>query len=78
MHGISCWDRDGSETIGQDQYSKFVDELLSKVVTPVTDPLPKNKRSFLATQQCKDIRKEVYSAAVVWKNLVSHVLHILR
>ena len=29
------------ETIGQDQYSKFVDELLSKCVT---DPLPKNRR----------------------------------
>ena len=32
------------KTIGQYQYSKFVDELLSKVVTPVTGPLPKNKR----------------------------------
>ena len=31
------------ETIGQEQYSKFVDERLSKCVTPVRDPLPKNK-----------------------------------
>ena len=31
------------ETIGQEQYSKFVDERLSKFVTPVSDPLPKNK-----------------------------------
>ena len=31
------------ETIGQEQYSKFVDERLSKWVTPVSDPLPKNK-----------------------------------
>ena len=31
------------ETIGQEQYSKFVDERLSKCVTPVSDPLPKNK-----------------------------------
>ena len=31
------------ETIGQVQYSKFVDERLSKCVTPVSDPLPNNK-----------------------------------
>ena len=31
------------ETIGQEQYSKFVDERLSMCVTPVSDPLPKNK-----------------------------------
>ena len=31
------------ETIGQEQYSTFVDERLSKCVTPVSDPLPKNK-----------------------------------
>ena len=31
------------ETIGQEQYSKFVDERLSKCVTPISDPLPKNK-----------------------------------
>ena len=31
------------ETIGQEQYSKFVDERLSKCMTPVGDPLPKNK-----------------------------------
>ena len=31
------------ETIGQEQYSKFVDERLSKCVTPVSDPLSKNK-----------------------------------
>ena len=31
------------ETIGQDQHSKFVDERLSKCVTSVSDPLPKNK-----------------------------------
>ena len=31
------------ETIGQEQYSKFVDERLSKCVTHVSDPLPKNK-----------------------------------
>ena len=31
------------ETIGQEQYSKFVDKRLSKCVTPVRDPLPKNK-----------------------------------
>ena len=36
------------KTIGQDQYSKFVDELLSKCVTPVTDPLPKNKRPLFS------------------------------
>ncbi len=32
------------KSIGQDQYSKFVDELLPKCVTPVADPLRKNKR----------------------------------
>ena len=31
------------KTIGQEQYSKFVDEWLSKCVTPISDPLPKNK-----------------------------------
>ena len=31
------------ETIGQEQYSKSVDERLSKCVTHVSDPLPKNK-----------------------------------
>ena len=31
------------ETIGQEQYSKFVDEQLSKGVTHVSHPLPKNK-----------------------------------
>ena len=31
------------ETIGQEQYSKCVDEWLSYCVTPVSDPLPKNK-----------------------------------
>ena len=36
------------KTIGQDQYSKFVDEMLSKVVTPVTGPLPKKKRPLFS------------------------------
>ena len=31
------------ETIGQDQHSKFVDEWLSKCVTPISDTLPKNE-----------------------------------
>ena len=34
--------------VGQDQYTKFVDELLSKCVTTVTDPLPKNKRPLFS------------------------------
>ena len=34
--------------ICQDQYSKFVDELLSKCVTPVSDPMSKNKRPLLS------------------------------
>ena len=34
------------ETIGEEQYSKFVDERLSKWVTPVSDPLSKNKPLF--------------------------------
>ena len=32
----------------QNQYSKFVDKLLSKYVTTVTDPLPKNKRPLFS------------------------------
>ena len=34
--------------VGQDQHSKFVDEQLSKCVTTVTDPLPKNKRPLFS------------------------------
>ena len=34
--------------VGQDQPSKFVDELLSKCVTTATDPLPKNKRPLFS------------------------------
>ena len=38
--------------VGQNQHSKFVDELLSKCVTTVAVPLPKNKRPlFSYTQQ---------------------------
>ena len=37
--------------VGQDQYSKFVDELLSKCVKTVTDPLPRTNDHFSATQQ---------------------------
>ena len=33
---------------GQDQHSKFVDELRSKCVTTVTDPLLKNKRPLFS------------------------------
>ena len=33
---------------GQDQYSKFVDELLSEFVTTVNDPLPRNKRPLFS------------------------------
>ena len=43
--------------IGQDQYSKFVDELLSKCVTPVADPLPKNKRPFFNHPAVKEPSK---------------------
>ena len=41
------------ETIGQEQYSKFVDERLSKCVTPVRDPLPKNKLPFFSRPAVK-------------------------
>ena len=35
--------------VGQDQYSKFVHELLSKcTTTTVTDPMPKNKRPLIS------------------------------
>ena len=34
--------------VGEDQYSKFIDEMLSKCVTTVTDPLPKNKRPLFS------------------------------
>ena len=41
------------ETISPEQYSKFVDELLSKCVTPVSDPLPKNKLPFFSRPAVK-------------------------
>ena len=39
------------KTIGQDQYSKFVDEMLPKCVTSVTDPWSKTNYNSSATQQ---------------------------
>ena len=41
------------ETIGQEQYSKFVDERLSKWVTPVSDTLPKNKLPHISRPAVK-------------------------
>ncbi|MES9880445.1 MAG: hypothetical protein ABW185_06130, partial [Sedimenticola sp.] len=41
------------ETIGQDKYSKFVDERLSKCLTPLTDPLPKNKLPLFSRPSVK-------------------------
>ena len=41
------------ETIGQEQYSKFVDERLSKCVAPVSDPLPKKKRALFSRPAVK-------------------------
>ena len=41
------------ETIGQEQYSKCVDERLSKCVTPVSDPLPKNKLQLFSRPAVK-------------------------
>ena len=45
------------KTIGQDQYSKFVDELLSKCVTPVADPFTKNTRPFFSHPAVKEHSK---------------------
>ena len=36
--------------VGQDQYSNFVDELLSKCMMTVTDAMPKNKRPTTTLQ----------------------------
>ena len=43
--------------VGQDQCSKFVDELLSKCMTTVTDPLPKNKRPLFRYPAVKETSK---------------------
>ena len=43
--------------VGQDEQSKFVDELLSKCVTTVTDPFPKNKRPLFSYPVVKGLSK---------------------
>ncbi len=51
------------ETIGQEQYSKFVDERLSKCVTPVGDPLPKNKLPLFSRPAVKSHSKGMLSCS---------------
>ena len=46
------------ETIGQEQYSKFLDERLSVCVTPVSDPLTKNKLPLFSRPAVKAPSKE--------------------
>ena len=41
------------QSIGQYQCSKFIDKLLSKCVTPVTEPMPKNKRPPFSRPEVK-------------------------
>ena len=43
--------------VGQDQYSMFVDELLSKCMTTITDPLPKNNRPLFSYPAVKGTSK---------------------
>ena len=65
------------ETISQEQYSKFVYQRLSKCVTPVSDPLPKNNLPLFSRPVVKAPSKgklscsqwrvtAIYSRGYIW------------